>query len=71
MLHTGRAEKVDEKNGVILSKLHVPFLSYGPLTVQKKCIFWKFCVDLSEKSKSIHLKGLVMHFQKIILLIIL
>ena len=29
MLQTVRAEKLDEKNGVIFSSFHVSFLSYG------------------------------------------
>ena len=36
-----------------LSSFHVFFLSYGPQIVQKKCIFFQFCADLSNKPNSV------------------
>ena len=78
MSQTVRAEKVDGKNGVI--KLVSIFPSrVMVLKLSKKVIsFLKFCADLSKKSKYfkaiyiyIYLKGLVVHFQKMALFILL
>ena len=52
MLQTVRAEKVDEKNGVIC--LDSMFLSWVMvLKLSKKVHFLQFCVDLRKKNKSI------------------
>ena len=56
MLQTVRAEKVDEKNGVIcLASIFLPEL--WSLTCPKN--FLLFCVDLSNKPKSV--KAIYMH----------
>ena len=51
MLQTVRAEKVDEKHGVMCS-FHVFFLSYG-LWIVQNVHFLQFCADLSLKPKSV------------------
>ena len=51
MLQTVRAEKVDEKNGVIcLVSMFPSWVMVCKLS--KKVNFLQFCVDLSKKSKS-------------------
>ena len=42
MLQTGRAEKVDEKNGVLYVVFEI---------VEKSPFFFQFCADLSKKFK--------------------
>ena len=52
MLQTVRAERVDEKNGVICQVSMVP----GWVMVRKlskRVYFLQFCVDLCKKSKSV------------------
>ena len=74
MLQTVRAEKVNEKNGVIclVSMFHSWVMVFN---LSKKIHFLQYCADLSKKSNSIKaitdigLKGLVTHFQKMVLLI--
>ena len=52
MLQTVRAEKVDEKNGVIcLVSMFPSWVMVHKLS--KKVHFLQFCADLSKKSKSI------------------
>ena len=70
-------EKVDEKNGVICLVSMFPSWIMV-LKLSKKVHFLQFCADLSKKSKFIkaiftymHLKGLVTHFQKMVLFIVL
>ena len=77
ILQTVRSEKVDEKNGVICLVSMFPSWVMV-LKLSKKVHFLQFCADLSEKSKFIkaiftyiHLKGLVTHFQKMVLFIVL
>ena len=49
---TVRAEKVDEKNGVIcLGSMFPSWVMV--LNLSKKVLFLEFCVDTSKKSKSI------------------
>ena len=70
------AEKVDEENEVIC--LVFMFSSWVMvLKLSEKVHFLRFCADLSTKSKSIwkqftymHLKGLVRHFQKMVMFIV-
>ena len=73
MLQTIRAEKVDEKNGIIC--LVSMFTSWVMvLKPSKKVHFFQFCADLRNDDLSdtyMHLKGLVTHFQKTLLLIML
>ena len=52
MLQTARAEKVDQKNGVICLGSTFPS-GVMVLKLSKKCIFLQFCADLSKKSKSV------------------
>ena len=47
MLQTVRAEKVDEKYGVIC------LVSVSPPIIQKRAFFLQFCADISKKSKSV------------------
>ena len=52
MLQTVRAEKVDEKIGVIgLVSMFPTWVMVCKLS--KKVHFWQFCADLSKKSKSV------------------
>ena len=73
ILQTVRSEKVDDKNGVIC--LVSMFSSWVMvLKLSKKVRFLQFCADLSKKSLSIKTilhDGLVMHFQKMVLFIML
>ena len=76
MLETVRGEKVVEKNVVIcLVSMFSSWLMV--LKLSKKCIFCNFVLTLSGNSSLlkqftyIHLKVLVMHFQKMVLLIML
>ena len=73
MLQADRAEKVDEKNGVICVVFMFPSWVMI-LELSKKVHFFQFCADLSKKSLSMlkqftymHLKRLVMRFQKMLL----
>ena len=52
MLQTVRAEKVDEKNGVICLVSMFPSWVMV-LKLSKKVHFLQFCADLSKKSKSV------------------
>ena len=72
MLQADRAEKVDEKNGVICVVFMFPSWVMI-LELSKKVHFFQFCADLSKKSLSMlkqftymHLKPFVMHFQKML-----
>ena len=52
MLKTVRAEKVDQKNGVIcLVSMFPSWVMVRKLS--KKVHFWQFCADLTKKSKSV------------------
>ena len=73
ILQTVRAEKVDEKNGLICV---VSMFSFRVMVLKlsKKVYFLQFCSDLSKFVVSLlkqftymHLKGLVIHFQKMVL----
>ena len=73
MLQTGRAEKVDEKNGVICVVFMFPS-RVMILKLSKKVHFFNFVLT-SVKNLSIlkqftymHLKGLITRFQKMVLL---
>ena len=58
MLQTVRAEKVDEKNGVIcLVSMFPSWVMVRKLS--KKVHFLQFCADLSKKSKSV--KAIYIH----------
>ena len=52
MLQTVRAEKVDEKNGIICLASMFP-VWVMVLKLSKKMHFLQFCADLSEKLKSV------------------
>ena len=52
MLQTVRAEKVDEKNGVICLVSMLPSWVMV-LKLSKKVHFLQFCADLSQKPKSV------------------
>ena len=52
MLQTVRAEKVDEKNGIICLASMFP-VWVMVLKLSKKVHFLQFCADLSKNSKSI------------------
>ena len=73
---TNRLEKVDEKNGVICLIFMLPSWVIV-LKLSKKCIFCNFLLtsarNLSRLKQFtyIHLKGLVTHFQKLMLFIML
>ena len=77
ILKTGRLEKVGQENGVIcLVSMLLSWVIFFKLS--KKVHFLQFCADLSKKSKFIkaiftymHLKGLVTHFQKMVLFVVL
>ena len=68
MLQTVRMEKIDETNGIIC-------LVSMSLNCLKKCIFCHFVLasagslSLLKQLIYMHLKGLAMHFQKIVLFI--
>ena len=69
MLQTVRAEKVDEKNGVIcLASIFSSRVMV--IKLSKKCIS-AANLGLLKQFTYMHLKGLVTHFQKMILLIML
>ena len=67
---TNRAEVEDEKNVVICpASMFSSWIMV--LKLLQKMYFLQFCVDLSKKSGPftyMHLKGLLMHFQKMALL---
>ena len=66
MLQTVRAEKIGEKKWGHLSSFHVSFLSYGPYIFQKKCIFCNFALTSVKQFTCMHLKVLIILFQKFI-----
>ena len=76
ILQTASTEKVDEKNGVIYPVFMFPSWDVVHKLSKKLIFFFQFYADISKKSKQkkftyIHLKGLVMHFQKMVLFIML
>ena len=69
MLQTVRAEKVDEKNGVIcLASIFSSRVMV--IKLSKKCIS-AANLGLLKQFTYMHLKGLVTHFQKMVLFIVL
>ena len=75
MLHAVRGGKVDEKNVVICLVSMIPSWVMV-LKLSKNVHVCQFCADFSKKYKSIkaiyiHLKGLVKHFEEMILFIML
>ena len=76
MLQTGRAEKVDEKNGVICVDFMFPSWVMI-LKLSKKCIFSILCwpqqknLSMLKQFTYMHLKGLVTRFQQMLLITML
>ena len=76
ILQTVRLEKVDEKNGVIFLVSMFPSWVMV-LKLSKKSIFCNFVLtsarnpSLLKKFTYMDLKGLVMHFQKMVLIMII
>ena len=76
MLQAGRAERVDEKNGVICVVFKFPS-RVMTFKLSKKCIFSILCwpqqknLSMLKQFTYMHMKGFVTRFQKIILFTIL
>ena len=76
MLQKVRAKKIDEKNGVVCLVSLFPSCVWS-LNCLKKCSFCNFALSSAGKLSLLkqftymHLKSLVMHFQKMVMLIML
>ena len=76
ILQSLRSEKIDQKNGVICLVSMFPS-RFMVLKLSKKMHFWNFLLtsvrnlSLLKQFTYMHLKGLVMHFQKMVLFIML
>ena len=76
MLQRDRAEKVDEKNGIICLVSMFPCWTMV-LKLSKKCSFWNSALtaarnlSLLKQFTYMQLKGLITHFQKMVLFIML
>ena len=75
ILKTVRSEKLDGENGVICPVSMFPSWAMV-LKLSKKVLFLQFRPDSSKKSNLqqftyMHLKGVITHFQKIVLFVVL